>query len=323
MNSSDSTPIYHRAHAEHAAGMVEVIHAAFGARPQLDPPSTADAETPETVTAALARGTGVYATVGDRPAGAIIIEPGENRVANLRRVSVHPDFQRHGIASTMVEECKLLAAELGCTRVELFARGEFPELITYWRHRGFTVAHQAPHGVVLARPLPRRVVVPTADDMHALGSRIAERLQAGDVIIATGDLGAGKTTLTQGIGRGLGAAGQIISPTFVLSRVHQSADGRPDLVHVDAYRLSSAAELDDLDLLESLEGSVTVVEWGEEIAEGLSPERLEIMVLRSADPQDDTRTVLIGGVGDRWTEADLDQLVGSSESLAAEVASRG
>ncbi|QDP98622.1 tRNA (adenosine(37)-N6)-threonylcarbamoyltransferase complex ATPase subunit type 1 TsaE [Microlunatus elymi] len=304
--------------------MVEVIHAAFGARPPLDPPSTADSETPESVAAALATGTGVYATVGDRPAGAIIIEPGDDRVATLRRVSVHPDFQRHGIASTMVEECKLLAAELGCIRVELLARKEFPELITYWRHRGFTVVREVPHGVVLGRPLPRRVLVPTTDDMHALGARIADRLQAGDVIIATGDLGAGKTTLTQGIGRGLGAAGQIISPTFVLSRIHQSSTGRPDLVHVDAYRLSSAAELDDLDLLESLEGSVTVVEWGEGIAESLNPERLEIMVLRSADPTDDTRTVLLAGVGDRWTEAELDQLVhpGASESLDQEAVSR-
>ena len=305
-------PTYHRATAEHATGMVEVIHAAFGARPPLDPPSTADAETAETVAEALARGTGVYATVSGRPAGAIIVERdhdhGDGRTGVLRRVSVHPDFQRHGIASAMVIEAELLAAELGCIRLELFARGEFPELINYWQHRGFVIDRQAPYGVMLARPLPRRVVVPTADDMTALGARLAGRLRPGDVIIATGDLGAGKTTLTQGIGEGLGAAGPIISPTFVLSRIHHATEGRPDLVHVDAYRLSSADELEDLDLEETLDRSVTVVEWGENVAEILSPDRLEITVLRSADPDDDTRTVLITGVGDRWTQADLDEL---------------
>jgi len=305
-------PTYHRATAEHAAGMVEVIHAAFGARPPLDPPSTADAETAETISAALSQGTGVYATVAGRPAGAIIIErahdDGDGRTGVLRRVSVHPDFQRHGIASAMIIEAELLAAELGCVRLELFARGEFPELIGYWQHRGFAIARQAPYGVILARSLPRRIVVPTADDMTALGVGLARGLRAGDVIIATGDLGAGKTTLTQGIGEGLGAAGPIISPTFVLSRIHHSTNGQPDLVHVDAYRLSSADELEDLDLEESLDHSVTVVEWGENVAEVLSPDRLEITVLRSADPADDTRTVLITGVGERWGEDDLDEL---------------
>lgn len=315
-----AVPTYHRATAEHAAGMVEVIHAAFGARPPLDPPSTADAETPETVSAALAQGTGVYATVAGRPAGAIIIErvhdEGDGRTGVLRRVSVHPDFQRHGIASAMIIEAEVLAAELGCVRLELFARGEFPELIGYWQHRGFAIARQVPYGVILARPLPRRIVVPTADDMTALGVALARKLRAGDVIIATGDLGAGKTTLTQGIGEGLGAAGPIISPTFVLSRIHHSSNGRPDLVHVDAYRLSSAGELEDLDLEETLDHSVTVVEWGENIAEVLSPDRLEITVLRSADPTDETRTVLITGVGDRWSESDLDD-------LGLELAARG
>lgn len=313
-NDTEPFPTYHRATAEHAAGMVEVIHAAFGARPPLDPPSTAGAETPETVAAALAKGTGVYATVDGRPAGAIIIERaedrGDGRTGVLRRVSVHPDFQRHGIASAMVIESELLAAELGCIRLELFARSEFPELINYWQHRGFVIDREAPYGVILARPLPLRVVVPTADDMTALGYALAGRLRAGDVIIATGDLGAGKTTLTQGIGEGLGAAGPIISPTFVLSRIHPSADGRPDLVHVDAYRLSGADELEDLDLHETLDRSVTVVEWGENVAEGLSPDRLEITVLRSADPTDETRTVLITGVGDRWAGEDLEELAG-------------
>ena len=102
------------------------------------------------------------------------------------------------------------------------------------------------------------------------------------MVIATGDLGAGKTTLTQGIGRGLGTTGRVISPTFVLSRIHASTTGRPRLVHVDAYRLGGPAELDDLDLDATVADSVTVVEWGRGVAEGLAEDRLEIDIWRSA-----------------------------------------
>ena len=223
---------------ENAAGMVEVIHAAFGARPPLDPPSTAIAETPESVAAALRRGSGVYAAVGDRPAGVILVLPDPNGMITFQRVSVHPDFQRHGIASAMVGAAEELAATLGHRRVELFARAELAELVAFWQHRGFVIDRPAPYGMILAKPLPLAITVPTAQHMRRLGERLARLLQPGDVIIASGDLGAGKTTLTQGIGAGLGSVGPIISPTFVLSRIHPSAIGRPQLVHVDAYRLS-------------------------------------------------------------------------------------
>ena len=124
--------------------------------------------------------------------------------------------------------------------------------------------------MILAKPLPLAIAVPTARDMRGLGERLARLLRPGDLIIASGDLGAGKTTLTQGIGAGLGSVGPIISPTFVLSRIHPSTTGRPPLVHVDAYRLGGPEELDDLDLDASLAESVTVVEWGEGVAEGLA-----------------------------------------------------
>ena len=101
-------------------------------------------------------------------------------------------------------------------------------------------------------------------------------------MIASGDLGAGKTTLTQGIGRGLDSEGAVISPTFVLSRIHPSRSRRPALVHVDAYRLGSAEELDDLDLDATAGDAVTVVEWGAGLAEGLADHRLEIDIRRSA-----------------------------------------
>ena len=151
--------------------------------------------------------------------------------------------------------------------------------------------------------------------MVRLGERLAQLLERGDVIIAGGDLGAGKTTLTQGIGRGLGSEGPIISPTFVLSRIHPSAIGRPTLMHVDAYRLSTSYELDDLDLDAAVAESITVVEWGLGIAEGLSEDRLEIDVWTSpadvsAVGDDSERLVTVRGVGARWRGVDLGVLRG-------------
>lgn len=228
-------------------------------------------------------------------------------LATFARVSVHPDFQRHGIASVLVRLAQDHAAELGFSAVELFAREEFGELITFWQHRGYEVLRAAEHGVMLGRSLPVAIAVPTASAMRALGARLAGRLRAGDLVIAAGELGAGKTTLTQGIGAGLGSAGPVISPTFVLSRVHHSRTGRPSLVHVDAYRLSSADELDDLALEDSAasaeRGAVTVVEWGTGVAEHLAESRLEIDIRRAA--ADDTRTVILHGVGPRWSVAEL------------------
>jgi len=101
------------------------------------------------------------------------------------------------------------------------------------------------------------VVVATSEDMRALGRRLAALLRPGDLVVLTGDLGAGKTTLVQGIGAGLGVRAPVVSPTFVIARVHR--DGSIPLVHVDAYRLGSVAEVDDLDLDADLDASVTVV----------------------------------------------------------------
>jgi tRNA threonylcarbamoyladenosine biosynthesis protein TsaE len=298
------------AEQDDAPGMVEVIHAAFGARPPLDPPSTASAETAASVAASLARGTGVYAEVGGRPAGALLVVPAGAGAVTFSRVSVHPDFQRHGIASALVATAEELAARAGHRRVELFARAEFGQLITFWEHRGYVVDHPAPHGVVLAKDLPAVVVVPTGAAMQDLGERLAALLRPGDLLIATGDLGAGKTTLTQGLGRGLGTTGPVISPTFVLSRIHPAGAGGPALVHVDAYRLHSAEELDDLDLDATLADAVTVVEWGAGLAEGLAPDRLEIEIaVRPApDADDDLRLVALHGVGPRWAGVDLHAL---------------
>ena len=147
------------------------------------------------------------------------------------------------------------------------------------------------------------IVVPTAGDMRALGNKVAALLQPGDLLVLTGGLGAGKTTFVQGIGAGLGVTSPVVSPTFVIARVHR--DGRVPLVHVDAYRLGSVEEVDDLDLDAALEESVTVVEWGEGLVEELAGDRLEVRLERSSDPDDETRRVTLTGVGVRWSAADL------------------
>jgi tRNA threonylcarbamoyladenosine biosynthesis protein TsaE len=158
------------------------------------------------------------------------------------------------------------------------------------------------------------VTVATSDQMRDLGRRLAGLLRAGDLIIVSGPLGAGKTTLTQGIGEALSVRGPVTSPTFVISRVHPRADGAsgPALVHVDAYRLGSALELDDLDLDADTDTAVTVVEWGEGIAEGLADDRLEVTISRTGDLHEDAsidgdrpRTVRILGVGSRWRDIRL------------------
>ncbi|GAA2450453.1 tRNA (adenosine(37)-N6)-threonylcarbamoyltransferase complex ATPase subunit type 1 TsaE [Actinomadura vinacea] len=143
------------------------------------------------------------------------------------------------------------------------------------------------------------VDVPTAADMRRLGLRLAGLLRAGDLLVLTGALGAGKTTMAQGIGEGLKVRGPITSPTFVIARVHPALAGGPALVHVDAYRLGGFAELDDLDLDASAEESVTIVEWGEGLAEGLADARLEVIISRSEGPSE-RRAVKIVGVGARW-----------------------
>ncbi|MBM6401937.1 tRNA (adenosine(37)-N6)-threonylcarbamoyltransferase complex ATPase subunit type 1 TsaE [Phycicoccus sp. MQZ13P-5] len=129
-------------------------------------------------------------------------------------------------------------------------------------------------------------------------------LRAGDLVVLTGGLGAGKTTLTQGLGEALGVRGSVTSPTFVIARVHPSTVGGPALVHVDAYRLGGALELDDLDLDTSVEQSVTVVEWGHGLAEGLADDRLEVVL--DVDPATEVRTATVTGVGGRWAVDDTD-----------------
>jgi tRNA threonylcarbamoyladenosine biosynthesis protein TsaE len=151
-------------------------------------------------------------------------------------------------------------------------------------------------------PTDRELVVPTAEDMRELGAVVGRAGAGGDVIVLAGDLGAGKTTFTQGLAVGLGVVERVTSPTFVIARAHANPTGGPDLVHVDAYRVGSALELDDLDLDADLATSVVVIEWGTGLAEGLSTERLDVRITRSDDEDDDVRTVWLSAHGARWQE---------------------
>lgn len=181
----------------------------------------------------------------------------------------------------------------------------------------------------------RSLEVRTAAQTHALAAALGAVLETGDLLVLTGELGAGKTTFTQGLGEGLGVRAGIISPTFVLVRIHPNLPegprpGGPDLVHVDAYRLESAAEIDDIDLENTMDSAVTVVEWGRGRVEHLSDSRLEVELHRTrggaaapaktpaetfaetpaagpvldfdTDDDDELRTVVIRGFGPRWAE---------------------
>ncbi|MFB8769568.1 tRNA (adenosine(37)-N6)-threonylcarbamoyltransferase complex ATPase subunit type 1 TsaE [Nocardiopsis alba] len=146
------------------------------------------------------------------------------------------------------------------------------------------------------------VTAATDDAMRTLGRDLAALARPGDLLILSGPLGAGKTTFTQGLGEGLGVRGAVTSPTFIISRIHPSLAEGPALVHVDAYRLGGPEEIDDIDLDMTLPDSVTVVEWGEGVAEGLADDRLEIHIERHPD---DTRTVHLRPVGARWADIEL------------------
>lgn len=151
------------------------------------------------------------------------------------------------------------------------------------------------------------VPVDSPADMRRLGEQLAGLLRPGDLVVLSGPLGAGKTTLTQGVGAGLGVGGRIASPTFVIARVHRG--GRIPLVHADAYRIGTIAEIDDLDLDASVAEAVTVVEWGEGLVEDLAADRLEVRIDRPAGADaGDTRTVTVTGIGPRWSVADLSAL---------------
>lgn len=239
---------------------------------------------------------GVLALADGEPVGALFLDVTKSL---LHDVHVIPQVQDEGIGAEMIRAVAELAADQGATELHVncptskTARG-------WYLDNGFVSTGSSE----LTRKLPLRVIVPDAGAMKKLGAKLAKILVPGDMIIASGELGAGKTTFTQGLGAGMGVSGPVISPTFVLSRIHENENG-PALIHVDAYRLGSAAELEDLDLELQMENAVTLVEWGDGLAEGLRENRLNLEILRASNPADQTRIVYLDGVGPRWQDVDL------------------
>lgn len=144
----------------------------------------------------------------------------------------------------------------------------------------------------MADQLAGTAELPTAEDTIALGARLGCQLQAGDVVVLSGPLGAGKTVMAKGIAEAMQVDGPVTSPTFVLARVHPARrPGTPALVHVDMYRLLDTAgadllaELDSLDLDTDLQDAVVVVEWGEGLVERLSERHLDIRLERGPDSE--------------------------------------
>ena len=159
----------------------------------------------------------------------------------------------------------------------------------------------------------------TPEQMADLGALIASQLDAGDIVALNGELGAGKTTLTRGLGEALGIRGSVTSPTFVLARTHPRIDGGAPLVHVDAYRLGDAAELDDLDI--DFAGSIVVVEWAAGMLDAVADAWLQVDIRRPVGGEEtdegvEPREVRITGHGDRWADLRWADLSGHGNMLA-------
>jgi tRNA threonylcarbamoyladenosine biosynthesis protein TsaE len=278
----------------------ELTRRSFGALRELSPPSGALSESSETVAADFAEHGGLLlrddagrllAACRVRRAGLVWV---------IRRCAVDPSAQRLGLGRLLVDAAHDWAREEGAVRTHVGVRDALRSSRAFWESVGFVPLVGQGFWTELVRPLPLVLVGPEAT--RALGEQLAGELRPGDLVVLNGPLGAGKTALTQGIGAGLGVRGSVTSPTFVLARIHP---GPLPLVHVDAYRLresgSSRLELDDLDLDASLEDSVTVVEWGEGLVEGLSEARLEVRLDRPAEHE---RTAEVRPVGARWSAFD-------------------
>lgn len=156
-----------------------------------------------------------------------------------------------------------------------------------------------------------KFVILDANQMRAFGAYLGKQLRAGDYIVLNGQLGAGKTTFTQGLGQGLNVSGAVTSPTFVVSRIHKATGNNPELIHIDAYRLEKSEQLMDLDL-EDHPNSVVVMEWGASFIGALTDDWLQIDIERSSeitqeDPSVGDRIIEITAFGDRWKELDFSE----------------
>ena len=289
--------VVRRVGPESAPEVLAVVREAFGARPPLDPPADALGEDETSIARLLSVRGGLLATLDGVPVGCLVLDVRDD-VMVLRRFGVVPSAQGGGVATALVEAA--VDAATGRSALVVVAREELPGTVAFWERHDFVVTGRSSPYVELALWLGTTFDAPDAETMRGLGRRVGTSLVAGDLVVLTGELGAGKTTFTQGLGEGLQVRGGVTSPTFVIARVHPSLVDGPDLVHVDAYRIGGLDELDDLDLDTSLDTAVTVVEWGSGLAEGLADSRLEVVIERTvghapADDELDPRRVSL-----RW-----------------------
>ncbi len=297
-----------RAGPADAAVVQAVILPAFQKRQPLEPPAAALTETVEDMAALLEGGGGLIAAFEGEDVGALVLDP-VGSTMYLRRFGVSPLHQGHGVARALIDAAVEEAQQF--EDLTVVAREELQNTVRFWERQGFREVYRSSPNVELRRPLRTFIFdVPDAEAMRELGADLAEALEGGDLIVLSGELGAGKTTFTQGLGEGLGVRGPVTSPTFVIAREHPSLVQGTPLVHVDAYRLGGIDELDDLDLDTSLDVAVTVVEWGEGVAEGLAESRLEVRIIRALAHEDehedlDPRRVLMTPVGPRWHDLDV------------------
>ncbi|WP_210650255.1 tRNA (adenosine(37)-N6)-threonylcarbamoyltransferase complex ATPase subunit type 1 TsaE [Nocardioides sp. SYSU D00065] len=280
-----------------AAEVLAVVRESFGARPPLDPPADALGEDLDSVRRLLSVRGGLLATVDDVPVGCAVLDVRGDALV-LRRFGVTPAAQGGGVATALLDAA--LDAAVGRSAIVVLAREELPATVAFWQRHGFVETARVPPCVELSLQLPTTFEAPDAETMRGLGERVGRTLVAGDLVVLTGELGAGKTTFTQGLGTGLQVRGGVTSPTFVIARVHPSLVAGPDLVHVDAYRLGGLDELDDLDLDASLDSAVTVVEWGAGLAEALAEARLEVVIERGLGDRPDGDEIDPRRVSLRW-----------------------
>jgi tRNA threonylcarbamoyladenosine biosynthesis protein TsaE len=291
-----------------AAQIRSVTHAAFGMGPPLEPPSGAASETVDQVRTDLNETTAVVGELDGNVVAALRIRR-DGAAIWLRRVAVAPSVWRHAVGSRLVSWTHAYLAETtDVDELRVGVRTARPGARRFWKKQGYAPSTSHGYWQELRRDPPYAGVVSTADAMREIGTRLAALLQPGDLVIAIGGLGAGKTTLAQGIGAGLGVAGAVTSPTFVLARQHRPGGGQGvPFLHVDTYRLGSVAdplaEVDGLDLDTGLDESVTFVEWGEGLVEQLTANRVEVRL--RADATTESRTVTVDALGPRWAGVNL------------------
>lgn len=292
------TGLIRPATASDAAAVHDIGLAAFAEQAWLDPQPGALGDSPQLIAAQLAEHGGLLALLDGRPVGTLRYAPDPaypGRVRWVRRVAVLPAARRRGVARSLLRRAARDAAAEGRTALRAGVRRVLAGNHALYAGLGWQPVAEHPEWREFGLALPRPV--PDAGSMRELGRRLAGLLAAGDLVVLAGPLGAGKTTAAQGIGAGLGVTDRITSPTFVLCREHA---GRLPLLHVDAYRLGSLAELDELDLDTAMGSAVTVVEWGAGLAEPLADGHLLVRIDRSADPNDERREVTLEATGPAW-----------------------